>query len=81
MCHVYMLSCRDIGEKGFFSNGWYSIDYLGNVVILFPGPQNLGKDTLFVTFACLVAEIHVLEKNDFSVMAALVCIFMSIVFY
>ena len=47
----------------------YSIDYFGNVLILFSDPQNLGKDTSFVMFACLVTEI--LEKNGFSPMAAI----------
>ena len=36
--------------------------------ILFSDPQNLGKETSSVMFACLVAEI--LEKRDCSVMAA-----------
>ena len=47
----------------------YSIDYFGNVLLLFSDPQNLGKDTSFVMFAGLVTEI--LEKNGFSLMAAI----------
>ena len=47
----------------------YSIDYFGNVLILFSDPQNLGKDTSVVMFACLVTEI--LDKNVFSLMAAI----------
>ena len=39
-----------------------------NALFTFPDPQNIGIDTSFVTFACLVTDIS--AKHGFSVMAA-----------
>ena len=43
-----------------------------NGISIIYGPHNMGIDTLFVQLSSLLTEIW--PKNDFSVMAALMCI-------
>ncbi len=43
-----------------------------NGIFIISAPHNIGVDTLFIQLPSLLTEI--LQKNDFSVMAALICI-------
>ncbi len=43
-----------------------------NGIFIISAPHNMGVDTLFVQLSSLLTEI--LQQNDFSVMAALICI-------